>query len=255
MSVQLAKDEKVIRSFTYAAVGYNKKKDRYDTFKSLVVTNKRIIHESVRETRNNELILRQEMPVADAKFVKTSMGKTASPEFLVQAIVLGVIAAIIIFLSTLEFAAKFSFALWGVAAILVVLGVMRLVAYFGSLSSVVSFSIFTDHELISAMGTSASESDHANAVKNKNKKSNQEPSLEIRVNADVARDIANGLGAAILDAIAYKEEPIATEKPCVCAEELPLPTPEVEISEEPLALEEEAAFEEIAEEIPEEVEQ
>ena len=40
MSVQFAKDEKVIKSFNYANAGYNKKKGQYDTFKSLIVTNK-----------------------------------------------------------------------------------------------------------------------------------------------------------------------------------------------------------------------
>ena len=67
MAIQFAKDEKVIRSFNYAATGYNKRKNTYDTFKSVVVTNKRVIHESVCEKRGNEVILRQEMPVADAK--------------------------------------------------------------------------------------------------------------------------------------------------------------------------------------------
>ena len=47
MSVQFAKNEKVIKSFNYATVGYNQKKDQYDTAKSLIITNKRIIHESV----------------------------------------------------------------------------------------------------------------------------------------------------------------------------------------------------------------
>ena len=63
MSVKFAQDEKVIKSFNYAATGYNKKKDTYDTFKSLIVTNKRLIHESVCEKRGSEVILRQEMPL------------------------------------------------------------------------------------------------------------------------------------------------------------------------------------------------
>ena len=113
MSVQFAKDEKVIKSFNYAAVGYNKKKGHPDTFKSLIVTNTRVIHEAVREKRSNELIIRQEMPVADAKYVKTTMGKASSPELLVQAIVFFVIAALAIVVSTFDFAEKFRFALTG----------------------------------------------------------------------------------------------------------------------------------------------
>ena len=86
MSVQFAKDEKVIKSFNYANVGYNRKKGQYDTFKSLIVTNKRVIHESVNDKRHNEVIIRQEMPVADAKYVKTTMGKTSNPAYLLQPI-------------------------------------------------------------------------------------------------------------------------------------------------------------------------
>ena len=56
MSVQFAKDEKVIKSFNYANTGYNKKKGQYDTFKSLIVTNKRVIHESVNDKSYNEII-------------------------------------------------------------------------------------------------------------------------------------------------------------------------------------------------------
>ena len=205
MAIQFAKDEKVIKAFHYAAVGYNKKKDKYDTFKTLIVTNKRVIHEAVRETRNNELILRQEMPVADAKYIKTTMGKTASPEFLVQAIIFAVIAAVAVVLSTLEFAAKFAFVFWILAAPFAVLAIVKLVAYFASLSSVVSFSIFTDHEVTPVMSTAVVENNTNNADGSQPKKSKKEPELEIRVNADVAREIADGLGAAILDAIAYKE--------------------------------------------------
>ena len=211
MAIQFAKDEKVIKSFNYAAVGYNKKKDSYDTFKSLIVTNKRVIHEAVRETRNNELILRQEMPVTDAKYIKTTMGKTASPEFLVQAIIFAVIAAVSVVLSFLEFAAKFQFVFWILAAPFVVLAIVKLAAYFASLSNVVSFSIFTDHEVTPVMSTAVIEQNNNNADGYQPKKTKKEPELEIRVNADVAREIADGLGAAILDAIAYKEGASAEE--------------------------------------------
>lgn len=205
MAIQLAKDEKVIKAFNYAAVGYNKKKDRYDTFKSLIVTNKRVIHEAVRETRNNELILRQEMPVADAKYVKTTMGKTAAPELLVQAIIFAVIAVAAVALSFLDFAEKFAFVFWILAVPFVVLAVVKLIAYFASLSTVVSFSIFTDHTVTPAMSTAAAEGDFEKAEESKAKKGKKAPTLEIRVNADIARELADGLGAALLDAVAYQE--------------------------------------------------
>lgn len=209
MSVQFAKDEKVIKSFNYAAVGYNKKKGRPDTFKSLIVTNKRVIHEAVREKRSNELIIRQEMPVADAKYVKTTMGKSSNPALLVQAIVFFAIAALLIVVSTLDFAEKFPFVFWALAAPFVVLGIVKLVGYFSSINAVVSFGIYTDHIITPVMNFAAVENSEANADDDDQygkKSKKKEPSLEIRVNTDIAREIADGLGAAILDAIAYTEE-------------------------------------------------
>ena len=203
MSVQFAKDEKVIKSFNYAAIGYNKKKGQFDTFKSLIVTNKRVIHESVKDKRYDKLILRQEMPVADAKYVKTTMGKTSNPAYLLQALLFAIIAAAAIFVSTLDFVKDFYVLFLVLAAPFVILTFVKLSAYFSSREKIVSFSIFTDHIVTPVICTAAVEADTDDTT-NKNKK--KEPTLEIRVNADAAREIADGLGAAILDAINYKEE-------------------------------------------------
>ena len=132
MSVQFAKDEKVIKSFNYANVGYNRKKGQYDTFKSLIVTNKRVIHESVNDKRHNEVIIRQEMPVADAKYVKTTMGKTSNPAYLLQALLFAIIAAAAIVVSTLDFAEKFSVVFLILAAPFAILTIVKLAAYFAS---------------------------------------------------------------------------------------------------------------------------
>ena len=206
MSIQFAKDEKVIRSFNYANVGYNKQKGQYDTFKNLIVTNKRIIHESVSDKSCNEVILRQEMPVSDAKYIKTTMGKVSTPLYLVQAILFAVIAVAAIVLSTMEFAEKFFVLFLVLAAPFVVLALVKLAAYFASRAKIVSFSIYTDHVVTPVICTTAVE---VNTDDAQNKKSKGEPTLEIQVNADAAREIADGLGATILDAVNYKE---ATEE-------------------------------------------
>ena len=230
MSVKFAKDEKVIKSFDYATVGYNKRKGQYDTFKSLIVTNKRVIHESVNDKRNNEIILRQEMPVADAKYVKTTMGKTSNPAYLLQALLFAIIAAAAVFVSTLDFAEKFYVAFLVLAAPFAVLTFVKLAAYFSSCTKVVSFSIFTDHVVTPVICTAAMEAENKETEGKKNTK--KDPSLEIRVNADVAREIADGLGAAILDAINYKEEaPVEEAIPAfatVKTEETPIDAPEEE---------------------------
>ncbi len=243
MSVQFAKDEKVIKSFDYATVGYNKRKGQYDTFKSLIVTNKRVIHESVSDKHNNEIILRQEMPVADAKYVKTTMGKTSNPAYLLQALLFAIIAAAAIFVSTLDFAEKFYVAFLVLAAPFAILTFVKLAAYFSSRSNIVSFSIFTDHVVTPVICTAAVETENKETEGKKNTK--KDPALEIRVNADVAREIADGLGAAILDAINYKEEAPAQEVEeaipafaTVETEKTPVDAIETEVEEE-VAVEEE----------------
>ena len=212
MSVQLAKDEKVIRSFTYATLGYNKKKNKYDTFKSLIVTNKRLIHEAIRETRSNELILRQEMPVADAKYIKTVMGKSFSPMLLVQAIIYAVLAVVIALLATFDFAEKFFFVFLVLAAPFLFVAIKKLIDYFASFSNIVSFSIFTDHPVTPVLTTAAVEVHNNENADGAPRKAKNEPSLEIRVDANVARQIADGLGAAILNAVAYNGEDLEVEE-------------------------------------------
>ena len=212
MAIQFAKDEKVLKSFNYACVGYKQKKGQFDIFKRLTITNKRIIHEAVRETNNNELILRQEMPVTDAKYIKTTMGKIASIRFLVFAIILAVLAVAAVVVSSLEFAEAFKFVFWVLAAAFAVFAIVNLVLYFKSRVVSVSFSIFTDKPLTIAMSTAVADGDFNQAQEMK--KGNKEPTLEIRVSVDDAREIADGLGAAILNAIngMYEPEEAATEE-------------------------------------------
>ena len=210
MAIQFAKDEKVIKSFSYATVGQKNSQD-CDTFKSLIVTNKRVIHEAVREKRFNELILRQEMPVADAKYVKTTVGKTATPKFLVLAIIFALLTAVAVVVSRIEAVAKFQIAFWIAAGLFALLAIVMLIRFFLSITKIVSFSIFTDHVITPVMSTAVIEQDNNNADGSQNKKAKKEPELVIRVNDDIAREIADGLGAAILDAIAYKEEDHANE--------------------------------------------
>ena len=236
MSVQFAKDEKVIKSFNYANTGYNKKKGQYDTFKSLIVTNKRVIHESVNDKSYNEIILRQEMPVADAKYVKTTMGKVSTPAYLLQAILFAVIAVAAVVVSTLDFAEKFYVLFLVLAAPFAILTFVKLSAYFASRAKIVSFSIYTDHVVTPVISTAAVE---ANTDDTQGKKSKGEPTLEIQVNADVAREIADGLGAAILDAIAYNGEDYYNEN----EEDIPAYA-NVDSEEFPVYGEEEEDFEE-----------
>ena len=145
------------------------------------------------------------MPVTDAKYLKTTMGKTANPKFLVLAIVLGVFALAAVVASFLEFAESFKPVFWIIGATLAIFAIVNLVSYFKSRVTAVTFSIFTDKPVMAAMSTAVADGDFNQAQEAK--QGNKEPTVEIRVSVDDAREIANGLGAAILDAINYIEAP------------------------------------------------
>ena len=210
MSIQLAKDEKVVKAFDYATVGYNRKLAKYTTYKSLIVTNKRVVHEAVCETRGNEVILRQEMPVTDAKYVNTTMGKTSTPAFLVLTVIFAILAAVAYVLPMFVLP-NLKMILTLVAAACGLLAVIFLVAFIVSHKAMVVCSISTDHPICPAIGFASIESELTSDVSDKKKKS-KKPTIEIRVNRAAAKDLANELGAAILNAIAYDpNEEIAPE--------------------------------------------
>jgi len=211
MSIQLAKDEKVVKAFDYATVGYNRKLAKYTTYKSLIVTNKRVVHEAVCETRGNEVILRQEMPVTDAKYVNTTMGKTSTPAFLVLTVIFAILAAVAYVLPMFVLP-NLKMILTLVAAACGLLAVIFLVAFIVSHKAMVVCSISTDHPICPAIGFASIESELTSDVSDKKKKKSKKPTIEIRVNRAAAKDLANELGAAILNAIAYDpNEEIAPE--------------------------------------------
>ena len=183
---------------------------KYTTYKSLIVTNKRVVHEAVCETRGNEVILRQEMPVTDAKYVNTTMGKTSTPAFLVLTVIFAILAAVAYVLPMFVLP-NLKMILTLVAAACGLLAVIFLVAFIVSHKAMVVCSISTDHPICPAIGFASIESELTSDVSDKKKKS-KKPTIEIRVNRAAAKDLANELGAAILNAIAYDpNEEIAPE--------------------------------------------
>ena len=212
MSIQLAKDEKVIKAFDYATVGYNRKLAKYTTYKSLIVTNKRVVHEAVCEARSNEVILRQEMPVADAKYVNTAMGKTCNPAMLVLTVIFAILAAVAFALPALGVLTNAKLVMTIIGGVCALLAVIFLLSYILSHKAMVICSISTDHPICPVIGFGSVEGEEASDKSDKKKKSSKKPTIEIHVNRAVAKEIANELGAAILNAIAYDpNEEIAPE--------------------------------------------
>ena len=215
MSIQLAKDEKVVKAFDYATVGYNRKLSKYTTYKSLIVTNKRVVHEAVCEARGNEVILRQEMPVADAKYVNTAMGKTSTPALLVLTVIFAILAAVAFVLPVLGVLSGAKLVMTILGSVFALLAVIFLLCFILSHKAMVVCSISTDHPIYPVIGFGSIEGEENSDASDKKKKSSKKPTIEIHVNRAVAKEIANELGAAILDALAYdasEEEAPVTEE-------------------------------------------
>lgn len=74
MSIKLANDEKIVKSYEYAGVNKLGIGNSSGTSKKLIVTNKRIIHESITTGRGTDCVSTQEIPVQSAKYVNVYYG-------------------------------------------------------------------------------------------------------------------------------------------------------------------------------------
>ena len=239
MSIQFAKDEAVVRRYDYATLGFKKKLGRYTTFKSLIITNKRVIHEAVCGKRGSGMVSRREMPLEDAKYVDTAVARTSKPAFIVWSIIFAILGAVGFVLPNLNVLPNLELVFQGVGAGAFLVAVLFLIAYFGSRKAFLLCNISTDHPLYPVMGIAeVADNGHDEKKAKKENKKNKNIRLEIAINTAVAKQLSDELGAVILDAKSYE------------------PVQEVEEAEAPAeeAVEEPAEAEE-AEEVAESVEE
>ena len=206
LSVQLAKNEKVVKVFNYASMGYDEKIGAQETQKSLVVTTRRIIHEAICDERGNEKILRREMPVSSATQIHTEMRKNCDKKYLFRALIFGILTLTL--LSVLLMATVP--ALLIIALVPAIIGLVNLILFFAKRSVVVSCEIFTDERITSALRFVSCEDNTDPSNKKSLKK--KAPEIKIHVNPLVAQRLTNELGAAILDAVAYNDSINASRK-------------------------------------------
>ena len=256
MSIKLSKNEKIIKSFDYATEGYHKKTSRFDTFKSLIVTNKRVIHEEVCERRAGKgTVIRNEMPVGDAKYLSTAVNKTSRPGFIVAAVIFALLAVIAFVLPSLNVIPEDVMEMIGtyltiVGGMFALIALVCLLNYFASRKTLIMCRISSDHAVYPVMGFvslsgEVNTDNDSNKKKKRKKESDQGKTLEIRVNAAVARELVDELGAVILDGVEY--DPASEE----VVEEVPAETEEIEaVADEEVFVEE--AVEEATEEATEE---
>ena len=92
MSIKLANDEKIVKSYEYAGVSKLGIGNSASTTKTLTVTNKRIIHESVTTGMGTDCVSTQEIPVKSAKYVNVYYGMKSYSILLLMGILFMLIA-------------------------------------------------------------------------------------------------------------------------------------------------------------------
>ena len=268
MSLQLAKNETVVRKFDYATCGYRKKSDSYAVARSLIVTNKRVIHQDVNEKFGRHMIARTEMPIDHAKFVDVRFAKTSKCSHLVRMFVMLILAAgaylLEMFKSSLPKVGNVqlgevipNFVTYGLVGLFGLLAIISLICYFSSRRLYLSCTVSTDSMVNPVLVNKIKEEITLFDMRKKKKKNTLRVELSIRVNRRAAQELADGLGAAILDAIEMNaEQKQGMEAPAVCCTEdvaaecdnEPVAEEEAQTAEETSVVEETVTEETVAEE-------
>ena len=224
MSIQFAKNETVVRRFDYATLGYRKKTDSYAVARSMIVTNKRVIHQDVSEQAGRDMIVRHEMPIDHAKFVDVRYSKTSKPSFLIGALILAILAVGVYFLTNLKtalpevaFLQKLPDLLFaGVAGLLGLIALINVFRYFGSRRILLACTVSTDSAVQPIFSNTITDEAVSPKKAKQAKRNTLRMELDIRINKHAAKELADGLGAAILDAIEMNREAEAAER-AACA--------------------------------------
>ena len=212
MSIQLSKNESILRSYDYAT-SHSGGLGATNGSKTLIVTNKRIIHRERIEGKKNAGVNTSEMPISAAKYVSTSFKQTRYPILMVIGIILAIVAVAL-------FAALASVDM-GVALIpLVIIGVIAaifIIVYLKKKTYSFSCSINTDTRITNAFGFSSVSGDsRTRGIFAKFGKSNKDFYIKVKVNSEVAKQMAEELGSVISAAAngdfdAIEEELVKTE--------------------------------------------
>lgn len=231
MSVQLAKNEKVVRSYDYATAQKGGLAATSIT-KSLVVTNKRIIHKEVGTGRNNEFVATSEMPITSAKYVNTYFQKLKFPIFLIWGIIFSLIA-VVLFLALPEEMEDFK----AVALLPLTLGIIFILVYVFKKQYTFVCSIDTEAYITPVFGFSTmTRNSKTDKVTKSANKHNKTTSIEVTVNPEVAKQMADEIGSVIMAAINgdYDDEiaPVAEPVAAPVADPLVIETP---VAEAPVA--------------------
>ena len=169
--------------------------------KTLVVTNKRIIHREIGEGTDNEFINTSEMPVKSAKYVNTYYNKVGFPIFLVLAIIFAITAVVSLILTFVMAEEMNQDPNPIMSFIFIILAVVFFIIYKEKKQYKFSCTIDTDTEITPAFTFASTTSNtKTNGIFRKAKKANATTAVRIVVNGAVAKEMADELGYVIMSA-------------------------------------------------------
>lgn len=199
MSVTLAKGERIIRSYDYGKVKKIAALEATEGCNNLTITNRRIIHSRSAKGMGKSGLSVQEIPVRSAKYVNVSYGVIKYPMFLLLAIcyMLCALTWVIVFADYRGDRAFIGGVMFAVVA------VICLVIYLVKKDCKLNCAITTDGIVSPVMALSTSS---GNSMTRKMYKkaavaaSATTFNVAVKVNMDVAKQMAEELGAVIMAA-------------------------------------------------------
>ena len=187
MSVQLSNGEAIIRTYDYATA-QSRGLASSTRSKTLIITNKRIIHKEVSDGVNTSSVNMSEMPIKAAKYIRTSYKKTGYPILIVLAVIFGLMA-ISLLVATKQIVGFL---------IPAALAALCVFIYINKKDYAFACSIDTDTHITNAFNfSSVSGSSRTSGIFAAFGSANKSFSIKVKVKSDVAQQMANELGYII----------------------------------------------------------
>ncbi len=187
MAVKLVNGERILKSYDYAE---SKSKGLAGSkgSKTLVVTNRRIIHYEKNEGKGTSGTNVSEMPIEAAKYIRTSFKETRYPILLVFGILIALVGILLAFLSE----AIIPFIICAVVATIFIL------IYAFKRTYAFACSIDTNTHITNAFGFSSISGDSRTAgLFSMFRQANKSFYIKVKVNSTAAQEMAEELGYII----------------------------------------------------------
>ncbi len=197
MAVNLANDEVIVSKYEYAHVKTKGGASGANHItKSLMVTNKRIIHQISGTGFGREQISVDEMPVQSAKYVSTYYGKKSFPMFLVMGILLLIFGVVMLIMSSQQPEMPNSSGNILILPMIItfIVGIVFIIIYFVKKDYVVTCDIATEGIVMPVMGFSSRQE-----AKVGKRSKRIKISSKVSVDHVVAKQMAEELSSIILD--------------------------------------------------------